>query len=166
MAPMEDDTLKVGLLLETAHAQQTLAGSALDRLREHTAGLDAIVRDEIRHTLLEEIRALSEDSRHAAATLRRLQQATGVRQLLWGIVLLLPAAAAPLVVSWMLPSAAQIAALGAQRDALSANVARLARDGGHVELRHCGSAQRLCVRVEPQAPRYGEQGDFFVVKGY
>jgi hypothetical protein len=35
-----------------------------------------------------------------------------------------------------------------------------------VDLRHCGSDQRWCVRVDRKAPAYGEQGDYLVVKGY
>jgi hypothetical protein len=33
-------------------------------------------------------------------------------------------------------------------------------------LRHCGDAQRLCVRVERAAPRYGEGGEYAIVQGY
>jgi len=35
-----------------------------------------------------------------------------------------------------------------------------------VQLRHCGAARRLCVRVDRGAPLYGEAADFLVVKGY
>jgi hypothetical protein len=80
-ARIEDDTLRLGLLAEAVQGQQTLAGTALERLREHTAGLDAIVREEIRHTLVEELRSLGDDSRRAGAALRRLQRAAGVRVL-------------------------------------------------------------------------------------
>jgi hypothetical protein len=162
----EDQTLKLGLLLETAQTQQGLAGQALERLREHTSGLDAIVREEIRHTLLEELQGLSDDSARAAASLRHLQHSSGARRLLWSSALLLPVLAVPLVGSWLLPSASQVAALSAQRDALNANIVRLAAQGGRLELRHCGTAQRLCVRVERRGPSYGEEGDFLVVKGY
>ena len=49
--------MKLGLLMEAAQAQQGLAAQALERLREHTAGLDAVVREEIRATLIEELQA-------------------------------------------------------------------------------------------------------------
>jgi len=45
---MEDLTMKLGLLMEAAQAQQALAAAVLQQLREHTGGLDAIVREEIR----------------------------------------------------------------------------------------------------------------------
>jgi len=166
-ASVEDETLKVGLLMEAAQAQQALATTTLDRLREHTAGLDAIVREEIRVTLIEELRALGEDSHHAAAALRRLQSSANLRLLAWGAVILSAAATLPCALAWwLLPTRAEIEALAARRDELSANIARLARQGGNVEFRHCGTEQRLCVRIERGAPAYGATGDFLVVKGY
>jgi hypothetical protein len=166
-AQLEDDTMKLGLLMEAAQAQQTLAVSTLDQLREHTAGLDAIVREEIRATILEEMQSLADDSRRAAEALRGLQRAANLRLLASGTAMLALSALVPFAISWWwLPSRAEIAALGAARDQLTANIARLAQQGGRVELRHCGAAQRLCVRVDRSAPPYGEAADFRVVKGY
>jgi hypothetical protein len=166
-APVEDETLKVGLLMEAAQAQQALAATTLDRLREHTAGLDAIVREEIRVTLVEELRALGEDSQHAAAALRQLQRSANVRLIAWGAAVLSMAAALPCALGWwLLPTQSEVDALAARRDELSANIARLARQGANVEFRHCGTEQRLCVRIERGAPAYGATGDFLVVKGY
>jgi len=88
-APMqEDETLKLGLLMEAAQAQQTLAATTLDRLREHTAGLDTIVREEIRATLLEEMHALDEESRRASEALRRLQRTANLRVIVWSTTVL------------------------------------------------------------------------------
>jgi hypothetical protein len=164
---MEDETLKLGLLMEAAQSQQTLAATILDRLREHTAGLDTIVREEIRATLLEEMRALSEDSRLAAEALRRLQRTANLRLTAWSAAVFTLTSLVPCAIAWwLLPTRADVQALGAKRDELIANVARLARQGGNVELRHCGTNQRLCVRVERGAPAYGEAGDFLIIKGY
>ena len=167
-APMqEDETLKLGLLMEAAQAQQTLAATALDRLREHTAGLDRVVREEIRATLLEEMQALDEESRRAAEALRRLQRTANLRLILWSTTVLSLASLLPCAIAWwLLPTRAEIQALAARRDELTANIARLSRQGGDLELRHCGTSQRLCVRVERRAPAYGEAGDFLIVKGY
>lgn len=166
-ARIEDETLKVGLLMEAAQAQQTLAANTLDRLREHTAGLDAIVRQEIRATLLEELRALEEDSRKAAEALRRLQRTANLRLILWSAIVLSVASLLPSAMAWwLLPTSAEIQALGARRDELAANITRLSRQGGNLELRHCGANQRLCVRIERGAPAYGAAGDFLIVKGY
>ena len=164
---MEDDTLKLGLLMEAAQSHQTLAATTLDRLREHTAGLDAIVREEIRATLLEELRALGDDSRSAAEALRRLQRTANLRLVAWSAAVVSLTAAVPCAITWWcLPTRAEIQALGAKRDELTANISRLAHQGGNLELRRCGSTQRLCVRVERSAPAYGATSDFMVVKGY
>ena len=166
-ARIEDETLKVGLLMEAAQAQQTLAANTLDRLREHAAGLDAIVRQEIRATLLEELQALEDDSRKAAEALRRLQRTANLRLIVWSAVVLSAASILPSAIAWwLLPTRAEVDALGARRDELTANVARLSRQGGNLELRHCGPTQRLCVRIERSAPPYGAAGDFLIVKGY
>ena len=164
---MEDTALKLGLLMEAAQAQQALAASALERLREHTAGLDAIVREEIRATILEELQSLGADSQRAAAGLRSLQRAADLRIALWSTAILSLSALVPIgVVRWLSPSRSEIAALGARRDELAFNIARLTQEGGRLELRHCGTAQRLCIRVDRAAPSYGERSDFLVVKGY
>ena len=164
---MENDTLKLGLLMEAAHAQQTLAAKTLDRLCEHTAGLDAIVREEIRATLLEELRALGDDSHRAAQALRKLQRTASVRLIGWGAVIMSFAAMLPFALTWtLLPTGAEVQSLAARRDELTANIARLSSQGGNVQFRRCGSAHRLCVRVERGAPAYGPAGDFLVVKGY
>jgi len=166
VAQLENDTMKLGLLLEAAQAQQTLAAGALERLREQTAGLDAIVREEIRATILEEMQSLADDSRRAAQALRSLHKTANLRLLASGAAMITLSALVPCAIaSWWLPSRAEVAALRAARDQLTTNIERLTRQGGRVELRHCGPAQRLCVRVDPSAPPYGE-GDFRVVKGY
>jgi hypothetical protein len=137
-----DDTMKVGLLMEAAQAQQSLAATTLDKLREHTAGLDAIVREEIRATVLNELHALTEDSRHAAAALRRLQRVANLRLVAWSIGVLTLAAIAPLGIAWyLLPTPASVATLKATRDQLTSNIDRLSHQGARMELRRCGDAQ-------------------------
>jgi hypothetical protein len=164
---MDDETLKLGLLMEAAQAQQALAATTLDRLREHTAGLDAIVREEIRTTLLEEMRALAEESHRAAEALGRLQRSANLRVVAWSTAVFILVSLIPCAIAWwLLPTRADIQALGAKRDELTANIARLARQGGNLELRQCGTTQRLCVRVERGAPAYGAAGDFMIAKGY
>jgi len=166
-ANLEDPTFKVGLLMEAAQAQQTLAATALDRLREHTAGLDAVVREEIRATILEEMQSLGEDSRRAAEALRSLRRAASLRVAVWSVAMAALSAAAPCAMAWwILPTRGDVAALGAERERLTANIARLSQQGGRLELRRCGAAQRLCVRVDRSAPFYGDAADFLVVRGY
>ncbi len=108
--------MKLGLLMESAQAQQGLAGQALERLREHTAGLDAVVRGEIRATLIEELQAVEAESRRAAAALQTLQHAVGRRALLTGTATAVFASAIPLAGAWwLLPARGEIEALRATR---------------------------------------------------
>jgi hypothetical protein len=164
---VEDNTMKIGLLMEAAHAQQTLAETALEKLNAHVADLDDIVREEIRRTLVEELQALGEESRRAAEALRKLGRSANVRVVLWSIGLTLLCAAIPMCGEWLfLPSQSELAALRAKRDELASSVARLEQRGGRIDLRRCGGTDRLCVRVDRKAPVYGEAADYFVVRGY
>jgi len=164
---MQDETLKLGLLMEAAHAQQTLAESTLERLKIHVEGLDDIVRDEIRRTLVDEIQVLGRESRQAAEALRRLGRAANTRLVVWTVGLTLVCSALPLAAQWwFLPSRADLTELRAKKDELTSAVTSLERQGGRIDLRHCGRTDRLCVRVDRGAPVYGESGDYFVVKGY
>jgi hypothetical protein len=167
MAVGEDLTVRVGLLMEAVESQRALAHEALERLQEHAAGLDAVVRDEVRTTFTEELRALEEEGRRACASLRGLARASHMRLALWSLAIAALAAAVPLLLGWwLLPTPAAVAALRSTQDELSANVARLRQQGGRVELRRCGAQARLCVRIERDAARYGERGEYAVVKGY
>lgn len=66
----------------------------------------------------------------------------------------------------------QVADLMEQRQQLSAEVARLqtnadawAARAGRAKLEKCGDPARLCVRVEKKIS-YGQEADFYVLKGY
>lgn len=164
---MEDNTMKLGLLMEAAHAQQALAETALEKLKAHVADLDDIVREEIRRTLVEELQVLGEESRRAAEALRKLGRSANVRVVLWSVGLTLLCAAIPMCGEWLfLPSQSEIGALRSKRDELASSVARLEQRGGRIDLRRCGGTDRLCVRVDRKAPVYGEAADYFVVRGY
>jgi hypothetical protein len=164
---MEDSTVKVGLLLEAAESHQATAAEALERLRQHAAGLDGVVREEIRATLVEELQDLQRHSQLAVESLCSLARHANLRAIVFGGVLVLLASAVPFVVAWwLLPSATEVAALRASRDQLRADVAQLRREGGAVDLKYCGPQRRLCARMDRAAPRYGETADYMVLKGY
>jgi hypothetical protein len=164
---MDDSTVKVGLLLEAAEAQQASVGAAVEALRAQAAGLDGVVREEIRATLVEELKDLSEYSQLAAASLRALTRQANRRVAVLGVTVVLLASAIPLALSWwLLPRATEIASLRASREQLSADIARLRREGAAVDLKRCGQERRLCARVDRAAPRYGEAADYLVLKGY
>jgi hypothetical protein len=164
---VDEQTMKLGLLMEAAHAQQALAETAVEALKAHARDLDALVREEIQRTLLDELQTLSADSRHAAEALRILRRTAEARVALWSVASTVLCCCAVLgLASWVLPSRAEIAALRATRDQLAEQVARLEQRGGRIELRRCGDADRLCVRVDRKAPVYGEKADYLIVKGY
>ena len=159
--------MKLGLLMESAEAHQKLAETHLQRLRSHTQDLDGVVRDEIRRTLVEELSELTAETARAADSLRQLRRSANLRGLLWGTAAAVLATAIPgAFLHWMVPSEADIAALGRRRDQLQSNVRGLEQAGGRTEWRRCGDGARLCIRIDKSAPAYGEKGDYLVVKGY
>ena len=164
---MDDTTMNFGLLMESAQAHQKLAETHLEQLRAHTRGLDAVVRDEIRRTLIDELQMLSVESKRTAETLRRIGRGAVARVGLSSIVIAILCTCIPTaIMRWTLPSEAEISALRVRRDTLAASVATLEQRGGRIEWRRCGQTARLCIRVDRKAPTYGENADYSVVAGY
>lgn len=164
---MSDEVMKLGLLMEAARAQQHLGQESLERLAAHTRDLDAIVRDEIRRTVAEELGSVASESRRAMQSLQSLRRSANVRVMLWTVVIVTVCSGVEVgEARWMLPSQHEMATLRAQRDALAANISRLEERGGLLDVRRCGGRARLCVRVERDAPAYGPGGDYLIVKGY
>ncbi len=166
-AALDGEALKLGLLMEGAETQQRLTDAQLERLRTHTEGLDEVVRDAIRRTLIEELQDLAEAGARATRALEALQRRATYRGLLAAATTALLCTLIPVaVLRWMLPSAAELAAQRAQAEVLARNLAHLQQSGARVDWRRCGTAGRLCVRVDREAPVYGAQADYYVVKGY
>jgi hypothetical protein len=165
--PVDDSTMKFGLLMESAHVHQKLAETHLEELRAHTRDLDGVVRDEIRRTMVEELQLLTAEAKRAAEALRKIKRSAAVRIGIWSMATSVLCAGIPTaIMRWVLPSKSEFAALQARRDELTASVAALERRGGRIEWRHCGEGARLCIRVDTKAPAYGEKADFYVVAGY
>jgi len=164
---LDDATMKFGLLMESAQAHQRLAESNLEKLRVHTQGLDMVVRDEIRRTLIEELQMLTVESKRASEVLQTIGRGAVLRGALWSIAIALFGAGIPItIMRWSLPSEHEVGLLRTRRDQMIASIAALEPQGGRIEWRHCGEKARLCVRVDRNAPHYGERGDFYVVEGY
>lgn len=164
---VSDQALKLGLLMEAAQAQQRLGEESLDRLLAHTRELEAIVRDEVRRTLGEELAGVASESHRAAQSLQRLRRAATLRVMLWTVSIAAVCSAVGLAQAWwLLPSRHEMAALRARRAALAADIARLQEQGGAIDLRRCGARARLCVQVDRHAPAYGAHADYLIVKGY
>jgi hypothetical protein len=104
---------------------------------------------------------------HGMLKLAQGHRAASLRFARWSFGVVSGCALVPALLSWMLmPSRTQLFQARQTFDQLSAAVAQLSREGGRIELRHCGAANRLCVRIDRKSPFYGESADFMVLKGY
>jgi hypothetical protein len=163
---MDQDSVKLGLLMETAERHQKLAEAVIGKLDEQTKGLHAVVRDQVRRAVVEEMKIVQEETQRAVEALRRLKGAANARATLWTLgVTAISAGVALFVAWWVLPTPVEIARLRGERDELASNVAVLNQRGARADLRRCGTGH-LCVRVDVNAPRYGDQRDYFIIQGY
>ena len=163
---MDEATIKIGLLTEAAQQHQRLAEAGLARLEQQLRELDSTVREEVRRSLQGELLALTSESRRTTAALTAARRAVSVGAALWSVLVTACCCAAMVgAVLWWLPSRPQIEALRAKRDGLAAAIVALEQRGARLDVRRCGDAGRLCVRVDRKAPAYGSGGDYFVAKG-
>ncbi len=163
-APLDGETVKIGLLMEAAQAQQRLAETHLERMRVHLQELDEVVRSEIRRTLIEELAQLTAEMQQAAQSLRAVKRQASLRLLLWGGVLMtMGCALPPVILEHLLPSPGEMLALRAERERLRADIKSLEQRGGDVPWKRCGDARRLCVRIDRHSPAFGEHADYFVL---
>jgi hypothetical protein len=164
--PMDEGSVKLGLLMETAQSHQKTVEGLFEKLKQHTQGLDAVVRDQMRHVLVEELKAVQVETQGAVTALHSLKRAANARVTFWTLgVTAIALGVALFVAWWVLPTPAEIVALRAERDALASNIAVLNQRGARADVRRCGTGH-LCVRVDLKAPRYGESSDYLVIKGY
>jgi hypothetical protein len=163
---MDQDSVKLGLLMETAQTHQKLAEAAIEKLSEHTQALEAVARDQIQHALVDALKGVHAEAHRALEALQKMKRAANARVTLWTLGLTVTSVAIALFIGWwVLPTQAEIARLRTERDELASNIAVLNQRGARSDLRRCG-AGHLCVRVDLSAPRYGEGSDYLVIKGY
>ncbi len=163
---MDRESVKLGFLMETAQSHQKLAEAAIEKLNEHCQGLEAIVRDEIRQLLLEELKTIRAEAQGAATALQRLKRAANARTTFWTLGITAIAAAITITLAWwVLPKPTEIGKLWSEREELASNIAVPDKRGARAGVRVCGVG-RLYIRVELNAPRYGENSDYMVIKGY
>lgn len=148
-------------LLETIHAQQSQIFSLLATLDTRSRDFDALVGDAVQRAFTEAV------GMRATTSLSQLHRATSVRFARWAFGVVSACALVPAVLSWLLlPSQARIMQSRDTVEQLSATVAQLSREGGRIQLEHCGATQRLCARVDRKSPFYGEAADFMILEGY
>jgi hypothetical protein len=163
---MDQDSVKLGLLMETAQTHQKLAETAIEKLSQHTQSLEGAVRDQIQRALVDALKTVHAEAQRAVEALRRIKREANARVTLWTLGLTVISVAIALFIAWwVLPTPAEIARLRTERDELASNIAVLNQRGARADLRRCG-AGRVCVRVDLGAPRYGESSDYLVIKGY
>ena len=129
--------------------------------------LEQAVRHEVRAAFVEEFEALGQAGRRAAEALEAVRRVASLRLALWVIVVVMCCSLIPLaVVRMAFPTRAELISLRSERDSLESQVMRLSQHGGRIDMRRCGPGGRLCARVERAAPRYGVDGDYYILKGY
>jgi hypothetical protein len=163
---MDQDSVKLGLLMETAERHQRLAEAAIGKLTEQVQGLEAVVRDQIRGAVAREMKIVEAESQRAVEALQRVKRAANARVVLWPLGLTAIAGVTALfIVWWVVPTRSEIEGLRIERDQLARNITVLNQRGARADLRLC-ETRRLCVRVDLKAPRYGEGSDYLVIRGY
>ncbi len=163
---MDQDSVKLGLLIEAAQTHERLAEAAIAKLNEHTQGLETVVRDQIQRVLADGLRNVRAETQGAVEALQRAKRAANARVTLWTLGLTAISAGIALFVAWwVLPTPAEIATLRTQRDELASNIAVLNQRGARADVRQCGTGH-LCVRVDLKGPRYGDSSDYLVIKGH
>jgi len=151
----------VSQILETVHHHQSEIHGMLATLDSRSRALDTTLGEAVQRALMEAAGI------RATEKLSQMHRATGVRFARWSFGVVSACALVPAILSWvLLPSPAQVMQTRQTVQQLSAGVAQLSREGGRIDLRHCGERNRLCVRVERKAPFYGETGDYMILKGY
>src|SRR5580704_17407395 len=112
MHTVDQDSVKLGLLIEAAQTHQRLAEGAIARLNEHTQVFEAAVREQVHSGLREGLRSLHAETQNAVEALRRVKRAANARVTLWTLGLTAISAGIALFVAWsVLPTPAEIAAL-------------------------------------------------------
>jgi hypothetical protein len=163
---VDQDSVKLGLLIEAAQTHQKLAEAAFEKLNRQTQGLEALVGDQIRRALSEGLQVVHAESQNAVEALQSVKRAANARVAFWTLGITAISVVTALFVAWsILPTPAEIIALRTERDELASHIARLKQRGARADLRRCGT-DHLCVRVDLSAPRYGEHSDYLVVRGY
>lgn len=164
---MDDVTMKIGLLMEAAQANQRAADSSLKKLKAATNEIATSVKEDVHRALTEELRLVSAETRRALESLQQVRRAAALRILVWSVGITALCSAIPLgLACWMIPSQAEIASLRGRHDRLALQIANLEERGARIDLRRCGEHGRLCVRVDRKAPQYGDQSDYLIVRGY
>jgi hypothetical protein len=115
-----------------------------------------------------ELVGLADQIKKTTASLKGLRKSADWRQLLLGTGLAVLVVVITLGGFWFFtPSPDEMSRLRAERQQPQASLDLLASRGGRADLRNCGTANdHLCMRVEPKLGRFGDEKDYYVIRGY
>ena len=165
---LDPEERKIAALFAAFEEINGRVDNAARRLEQSVVNLDPAVRQTVREVLAKELKAIELQVAQTTASLDRMRRAADWRQILMSGGLALLVVVITLGGFWLLtPSRDEMTRLRAEREQLQAAVDLLASRGGRADLKTCGtSTEHLCVRVEPGLGRYGDQKDYFVIRGY
>ncbi len=163
---------------KAAGAMETAAGAALQGAADKSVTLVSLaVAEAFKRTLSPAMANLSSIVDSAAGAERQIRSALAgfswrsmlmVSAIVMGVLLAIWVAGMASI-SWQRH---QIDNLGQERAALEVDVRTLreqandlAKRGGRIKLVTCGDQKRLCAAVDLKV-RYGERGEYFVLRGY
>jgi hypothetical protein len=165
---MDSQTMKAGLLMEAADANQKLATAAITRLEAATRTLEPAVRDAVAKAALEEFRHMHDEAKRTAVAFKQLR--SGLTWKIGLVAFLMSAASAGVLLATIYfagglnsYSGPPAAPTGLRGD--PAALAEFGRRGQLIEVALCGEQRRVCVRVEPKAGAFGARKDQMVAAG-
>jgi len=140
----ESAPVDLGRVLETVHAHQSQIHGMLATLDTRSRDLDSAMGEAVQRAFMDA------GGMRAAEKLSQIHRATGMRFALWSFGIVSACSLVPTVLTWMLmPSGAQMTQ-AARAWTSSPRIARLSREGGRMDLRHCGEANRPVCSCRPQ----------------
>jgi hypothetical protein len=165
---LDPEERKIAALFAAFEDINARVDGTVGRLERAVGNLDPTVRQAIRDTYAKELGGLADQIRKTTASLEGLRKAADWRQLLLGTGLSVLVVLITLGGFWFFtPSPNEMSRLRAERQQLQASIDLLASRGGRADLRNCGAANdHLCVRVEPKLGRFGDEKDYYVIRGY
>jgi hypothetical protein len=138
---MDQDSVKLGLLIETAERHQKLAAAAITTLSEQTQGLEAMVRDQIRRAVVEEMKTVRAETQSAVEALQSVKRAANARVTLWTLGLTAISVGVALFVAWCVLPTPRLKSRRYAPNAISSR-ATLQSSINAVRGRICGGAGR------------------------
>ncbi len=163
---------------KAAAAMETAAGAALQGAADKSVTLVShAVAEAFKRTLSPAVANLTTIVESAAGAEQQIRSSLAgfswrsimmVSAIVMGVLLAIWFAAM-VSISWqrhqIVNLAQERAALEVEVKTLREQASDLAKRGGRIKLVTCGDQNRLCTAVELKA-RYGERGEYFVLKGY